>query len=158
MQFTTIANRIRNDTQEVTNMARRRQLKLSELQRAVDHFNTDFPVGSKVLLRRDNGDDLETEVIGAAEVLQGHSAVAWFEGITGCHDIVGRVRHYESPAISRLCRASADDCKMSLKFCTARDLPMLRQARSMMEDEGQRTKAKHIDARIRQLEKEQSHV
>ena len=59
----------------------------------------------------------------------------------------------ETPAVSRLIRASADDCKVSLRFCGHDDLEMLREALRIVEREKQKTKARHIRQRIRQLEK-----
>jgi hypothetical protein len=62
----------------------------AHLQGAVDLFNLDFPVGTRVILRTDSG-EVETVVRGKAVVLGRHSAVAWFKGIAGCYDIQGRV-------------------------------------------------------------------
>lgn len=63
-----------------------------ELQRLADEFNARYPVGTKVILRRDIG-DVETTVTGGAFVLMGHSAVAQFYGVSGCYSIEdGRVR------------------------------------------------------------------
>ncbi len=62
-----------------------------QLERAVNKFNREFPVGSKVLLRKDET-EVETTVIEPAMVLGFHSAVAWFEGVSGCYSIVNRVR------------------------------------------------------------------
>lgn len=65
---------------------------LKTLQKIVDRFNAEFPVGSKVLLRKDSG-EVETEVRAPAEVFGGHSAVGWFVGVSGCYSIEdGRVR------------------------------------------------------------------
>lgn len=62
-----------------------------QLERAVNQFNRDFPVGSTVLLKKDAG-EIATVVIQPAMVLGFHSAVAWFEGVSGCYDIMNRVR------------------------------------------------------------------
>lgn len=59
---------------------------LKTLQKIVDKFNAQFPVGTKVILRKDSG-EVETEVRSPAEVLGGHSAVAWFTGVSGCYSI-----------------------------------------------------------------------
>jgi hypothetical protein len=66
------------------------------LQKAVDQFNASFPVGTRVILRTDSG-PVETTVRYPAEVLQGHSAVAWFTGVSGCYDIQGRVSAAPQP-------------------------------------------------------------
>jgi hypothetical protein len=60
-------------------------------QRIVDDFNARFPVGSVVMLRLDYG-EMETIILRPAEVLQGHTAVGWFDGVSGCYKIDGRVR------------------------------------------------------------------
>jgi hypothetical protein len=62
----------------------------ARLQRLVDDFNRRFPVGTPVVLRKDSG-PVETTVRAAAQILGGHSAVAWFEGVSGCYDVEGRV-------------------------------------------------------------------
>ena len=63
----------------------------ARLQKIVDGFNERFPVGTRVILRRDIG-EVETVVEMPARILSYHSAVAWFEGVSGCYDIEGRVR------------------------------------------------------------------
>ena len=71
--------------------------KQSDLQRLVDDFNTRYPVGSQVILRTDSG-ERDTRVIHAAEVMGGHSAVAWFDGIRGAYSIEDdRVRPWFAP-------------------------------------------------------------
>jgi hypothetical protein len=54
-------------------------------QIAVDAFNAQYPIGTAVLVRRDNGDLQETKTRSCAEVLSGHSAVIWLEDIGGCY-------------------------------------------------------------------------
>lgn len=62
----------------------------------VKDFNERFPVGSRVILRKDTG-DFATEVRGAAFILGGHSAVAFFANVRGCYSIEdGRVRKDET--------------------------------------------------------------
>lgn len=56
------------------------------LQRIVDQFNRDFPVGTAVILRKDSG-PVSTMVANPAQVLSGHSAVGWFEGVSGAYSI-----------------------------------------------------------------------
>jgi hypothetical protein len=63
-----------------------KQPSRAHLQRIVDRFNRSFPVGSRVILRKDTG-EVETTVKAPAEVLSGHSAVGWFEGVRGCYSI-----------------------------------------------------------------------
>ena len=58
------------------------------LDQIVAEFNRSFPIGTAVLLRRAFGQDhLRTEVTAAAVVMCGHSAVAWFRGVSGCFSI-----------------------------------------------------------------------
>jgi hypothetical protein len=61
---------------------------LRTLLQIVDRFNRDFPVGTPVILKKDNG-IVETVVESPAEVLGGHSAVGWFRGVRGCYSIEG---------------------------------------------------------------------
>ena len=55
------------------------------IQRQVDQWNERHPVGQAVTIRRDNGDIITTKTTSAAELLSGHSAVVWLEGISGCY-------------------------------------------------------------------------
>lgn len=59
---------------------------LSKAQQ-VEAWNHEHPVGSKVVVYRDNGEVLETTVRFEAQLLGGHSPVAWVHGISGCYDI-----------------------------------------------------------------------
>lgn len=67
-------------------METHRPLSAAQLKSTVDHFNRRFPVGSKVILRKDSG-YVETTVTAPAEILSGHSAVAWFDGVSGAYSI-----------------------------------------------------------------------
>ncbi len=69
-------------------MKRRNQFDLLKI---VNEFNSRYPVGTAVILRKDFG-EVATKVRGVAVVLGGHSAVAFFEGLSGCYAIEGRVR------------------------------------------------------------------
>lgn len=63
-----------------------------QLEQMVERFNRRFPVGTKVFLRKDT-EEVETEVTAPARVMGFHSAVAWFDGVSGCYSIDGdRVR------------------------------------------------------------------
>ncbi len=55
------------------------------LQRQCDDFNQRYPVGQRVSVRKDSGEAIVTATREPAEVLGGHSAVIWLEGITGCY-------------------------------------------------------------------------
>lgn len=54
-------------------------------QRQVDNWNKHYPVGQAVTVRRDNGETMETKTRSPAELLSGHSAVVWLDGISGCY-------------------------------------------------------------------------
>lgn len=61
-----------------------------KLQQLVDDFNRLYPVGTEVILWKDTGIG-RTVVEQPAEILGGHSAVAWFTGVRGAYAIDGRV-------------------------------------------------------------------
>lgn len=56
-----------------------------ELQAQCDRFNAECPVGSMVILKKDAGNAFVTTTRSAAQVLSGHSAVIWLEGVSGCY-------------------------------------------------------------------------
>jgi hypothetical protein len=56
-----------------------------DLQRQVDSFNARYPVGQQVCVRKDDGEAVITTTRAKAEVLSGHSAVIWLDGISGCN-------------------------------------------------------------------------
>lgn len=65
-----------------------RQPNVKQLEKQCEEFNSNFPVGSAVLLKKDFVDEpVETEVTRPAFVMSGHSAVAFFKGISGCYHI-----------------------------------------------------------------------
>ncbi|WP_217446575.1 hypothetical protein [Myxococcus sp. CA040A] len=43
------------------------------------------PIGTPVVVKRDNGQELTTKTRSGAELLGGHSAVIWLDGISGCY-------------------------------------------------------------------------
>jgi hypothetical protein len=55
------------------------------LQEQCDRFNARYPVGQKVTVRKDDGEGVSTVTRSKAEVLSGHSAVIWLDGISGCY-------------------------------------------------------------------------
>lgn len=55
------------------------------LQRQCDRFNADYKVSQWVTVRMDNGEGFLTRTRSKAEVLSGHSAVIWVEGLAGCY-------------------------------------------------------------------------
>lgn len=58
----------------------------AKLQKQCDEFNETYPVGSPVTLRKDT-DTIQTKVRGEAFILSGHSAMAFFERVSGCYEI-----------------------------------------------------------------------
>ncbi len=59
-----------------------------DLQKQCDDFNKKYPVGTDVLLKKDFDPVLfKTKIRSEAYVLSGHTAVAFFEGVSGCYDI-----------------------------------------------------------------------
>ncbi|MEO7827189.1 MAG: hypothetical protein ABIR60_08620 [Allosphingosinicella sp.] len=51
----------------------------------VDEWNARHPVGQAVNVTRDNGQTLTTTTRSPAQVLAGHSAVIWVDGVDGCY-------------------------------------------------------------------------
>ncbi len=64
---------------------------ITKVQKICDEFNQKYPIGTYVILKKDSG-EFTTSVQSAAFVLGGHSAVAFFHGVSGCYAIEGRVR------------------------------------------------------------------
>ena len=50
-----------------------------------------------MILRKDSG-EVVTTITHPAEVLMGHTAVGWFEGVSGCYSIDDRVREVKPAA------------------------------------------------------------
>ena len=61
------------------------------LQKQVDEWNSEYPIGAPVIVTLDSGENRPTRTRSRAQVLSGHSAVIWLEGITGCY-LLDRVR------------------------------------------------------------------
>jgi len=57
------------------------------MQSKCDVFNKRNPVGSDVVVIKDLGEQVETKVKYPAQILSGHTAVVWVEGISGCYDL-----------------------------------------------------------------------
>jgi hypothetical protein len=61
---------------------------VAKLQAECNSFNEKYPVGTPVRLKKDFVDEpILTTVTHPARVMCGHSAVAFFDGISGCYDI-----------------------------------------------------------------------
>ena len=62
-----------------------RRKSSAALERQVDDFNAAYAVGQPVIVRLDSGQLLQTVTRSEAQILSGHSAVIWIEGISGCY-------------------------------------------------------------------------
>lgn len=51
----------------------------------------DVPIGTEVIVTKDDGQEIRTRTRSGPELLGGHSAVIWLEGISGCYALY-RVR------------------------------------------------------------------
>jgi hypothetical protein len=54
-------------------------------QKIVDEWNKKYQIGQKVVVLRDSGKQEVTVTKSQAQLLSGHTAVIWLEGITGCY-------------------------------------------------------------------------
>lgn len=62
-----------------------------DLNSQIVAWNTNHDIGTNVIVKRDNGSEMETRTRSRAAVLSGHSAVIWLDGISGCY-LLERVR------------------------------------------------------------------
>lgn len=61
---------------------------LAELQAQCDAFNAAHAVGGRVAVNLDGKDTpLITTTRSEAQILSGHSAVVWMDGVSGCYDL-----------------------------------------------------------------------
>lgn len=58
---------------------------LKALQKQCDDWNARYTPGSQVQLTKDSGEVIMTLPRSEAQVLSGHSAVIWLEGVRGCY-------------------------------------------------------------------------
>lgn len=56
-----------------------------KMQAEVDALNEKMPVGSNVILRKDDGTILESEIKYPFSILSGRSVVGWVKGVKGCY-------------------------------------------------------------------------
>lgn len=63
----------------------KRSPSLQALQAQVQQWNLAYDVGTPVIVTKDRGDKVETVTTSKAQVLSGHSAVIWLEGISGAY-------------------------------------------------------------------------
>ena len=79
----------------------RRRPSFKQLTEMVEKFNRNYPVGTTCVLHMDSGHKVRTRVTHKAIVMGFSTAVAWFEGISGCYAI-DRVRNAMSNSIRML--------------------------------------------------------
>ena len=71
----------------MTTRAERQAQATAKLQAACDKFNAAHQVGAAVSVKLDGGEVRETVTTSEAQVMGGHSAVIWLDGISGCYDL-----------------------------------------------------------------------
>ncbi|NBV16826.1 hypothetical protein [Janthinobacterium sp.] len=71
----------------MTTRAERQAQATAKLQAACDKFNAAHQVGVAVSVELDSGEVRETITVSEAQVLSGHTAVIWLDGIRGCYDL-----------------------------------------------------------------------
>ncbi len=72
-------------------MAGRRPASKQVQELQVENWNLKHPVGTEVTVELDSGEIRATKTRSKAQMLSGHTAVIWLEGITGCY-LLSRVR------------------------------------------------------------------
>src|SRR5579859_2333197 len=110
--------------------------EVMELQKQCDIWNHDQPIGTRVLLTKDDGRRYLTKTRSAAEVLSGHSAVIWLEGVRGCY------------LLSR-CEPFAKCAEWELRELLIEARSLIREARTWPDDLGGivDTNIENLDAR-----------
>lgn len=67
-------------------------MKISKAeQKKVDAWNAKYSIGQEVDLTKDDGQVMRTKTRSEAEVLSGHTAVVWLDGVRGCY-LLDRVK------------------------------------------------------------------
>lgn len=64
-----------------------KQKSLNQLQKEIDNFNSKHSVGSEVKLMLDDGEVKTVTINHKATILGGHTAVGWFDGVSGCYNL-----------------------------------------------------------------------
>ena len=57
------------------------------MQGKIKAFNEIHPVGTSVIVIKDNGELLKTKVRHPAEIMGGHTAVVWLNDISGAYSL-----------------------------------------------------------------------
>ncbi len=63
-------------------------------EKLVREWNKKYPVGTRVIVKKDDDTEIETETVHEATMLGGHTAVAWLKDLSGCY-LLDRVRPVE---------------------------------------------------------------
>ena len=71
----------------MSSRAERQAKATAQLQAACDKFNAAHQIGAAVSVKLDSGEVRETITVSEAQVLSGHTAVIWLDGICGCYDL-----------------------------------------------------------------------
>ena len=71
----------------MTTRAERQAQATAKLQAACDKFNAAHQVGASVSVKLDSGEVRETVTNSEAQVMGGHSAVIWLDGVSRCYDL-----------------------------------------------------------------------
>ena len=56
-------------------------------EKLVRDWNEKYPVGTQVIVRKDDQTEVRTETVHEATMLGGHTAVAWLKDISGCYSL-----------------------------------------------------------------------
>lgn len=67
-----------------------------EIQKDLVKLWQERPVGTEVLVMKDDGVEVRSRITAPAQLLGGHTAVIWLEGISGCYAL-SRVRSVPKP-------------------------------------------------------------
>jgi hypothetical protein len=62
-----------------------RKPNIQKMQAQCDAFNAKCPVGGRVRVTLDGGEERETVTTSEAQILSGHTPVVWMKGISGCY-------------------------------------------------------------------------
>lgn len=64
----------------------RNKPNIKEMQKSCDDFNAICPIGGEVSVKLDGIEDpVFTITVSEAQILSGHSAVVWLQGVSGCY-------------------------------------------------------------------------
>lgn len=74
-----------------------KRARTKRMQKECDRWNAANPIGASVMVKLDGHDEpIATTTRSGAQVLSGHSAVIWLEGVSGCY-LLTHVRAAATP-------------------------------------------------------------